>query len=199
MTQDIPNSRLSKVLEAVTNIEMRLAFARPDSLPFDGERCRLLAVSPLARELLLAVVAATASSRRPRDDALHDLFAAELSDAPEIPLSLPLPKDDRLAPMLETAIASPGDILSVTEWVATAHASRKTVERLFRKETGMTPSHWLRQSRLLCAVSALAEGRPIGSIALDLGYSTASSFTYMFRQSLGTAPSDFISSTTNKR
>ncbi len=91
--------------------------------------------------------------------------------------------------MAEGAVANPGGISSISAWADNAPASRKTVERLFVRETGLTPSQWLKQARLIFAVVALAKGHSVTSIALDLGYATPSGFTFMFRQALGIAPS----------
>jgi AraC-like DNA-binding protein len=94
--------------------------------------------------------------------------------------------------MVDEALANPGEITSISAWAGNTPASRKTVERLFLEETGLLPSQWLRQARLIKAVAALAQGRSVSSVALDLGYATPSSFTYMFRQALGVPPSKFL-------
>ena len=46
------------------------------------------------------------------------------------------------------------------------------------------------QVQLAVAVSGLAEGRPVSSIARSLGY-LPSSFSDMFRRELGAAPTEF--------
>jgi AraC-like DNA-binding protein len=172
---------------------MRTLYVRPGDLPRADRSCRVLAVSPLLRELILAVMPDTVPamvSRRRR--ALFDLLAAELAEAPEVPLTLPLPGDDRIRLLAKRALADPGSVDSVRAWTATAAASAKTVERLFRRQTGLTPSQWLRQARLMAAVAWLAEGRSVTTVALDLGYGTPSAFTYMFRRALGVAPTRFL-------
>jgi AraC-like DNA-binding protein/uncharacterized RmlC-like cupin family protein len=180
-------------LEPLSTTEMRIIFARPDTLPIDGSRGRLLAVSPLLRELILTFVSPSMShASRRRRTALNDIFSAELAESAEIPLSLPMPSDKRIQPMADAALVNPGEIKSVSTWAAKTPASRKTIERLFQEETGLLPSQWLKQARLIKAVSELAQGRSVSSVALDLGYATPSSFTYMFRQALGVPPSKFL-------
>jgi AraC-like DNA-binding protein len=188
----VPPARTHR-LEFSRPAAMRTLYVRPGDLPRTDRSCRVLAVSPLLRELILAVMPDTVPamvSRRRR--ALFDLLAAELAEAPEVTLTLPLPGDDRIRPLAERALADPGAVGSVTAWTATAAASAKTVERLFRRQTGLTPSQWLRQARLMAAVAWLAEGRSVTTIALDLGYGTPSAFSYMFRRALGVAPSRFL-------
>ena len=47
-------------------------------------------------------------------------------------------------------------------WVVPPHrASRRTIERLFAQETGMTVAEWRRRRHLLHAVRLLAEGEPV--------------------------------------
>ena len=180
-------------LEPLTTTELRIIFARPDTLPIDDRRGRLLAVSPLLRELILSFVSPSMShASRRRRTALNEIFSAELAESTEIPLSLPTPSDKRIQPMADEALVNPGDITSISAWAAKIPASRKTVERLFLEETGLLPSQWLKQARLIKAVAELAQGRSVSSVALDLGYATPSSFTYMFRQALGVPPSKFL-------
>jgi len=180
-------------LEPLTSTEMRIIFARPDTLPIDDGRSRLLAVSPLLRELILSFVSPSIShASRRRRTALNEIFSAELAESTEIPLSLPMPSDKRIQPMADEALLNLGEITSVSTWAEKTPASRKTVERLFLEETGLLPSQWLKQARLIKAVAELAQGRSVSSVALDLGYATPSSFTYMFRQALGVPPSKFL-------
>lgn len=180
-------------LEPLTSTEMRIIFARPDSLPIKGSESRLLAVSPLLRELILSFVSPSMpyASRR-RRTALNEIFSAELAESSEIPLSLPMPSDKRIRPLVDEALENLGEITSISEWARKTPASRKTIERLFLEETGLLPSQWLRQARLIKAVAELAQGCSVSSVALDLGYSTPSSFTYMFRKALGVPPSQFL-------
>ena len=128
---------------------------------------------------------------KPHEAALYDLLFHEILAARDIPLSIAMPQDKRISGLAQAAIDDPGSIASIDEWFIGASASRKTIERLFITETGMPPSRWLRQIRILHAVSQLAAGKKISSVALDLGYQSPSAFTYMFRSAIGLSPRDF--------
>ena len=173
---------------------MRTIYVRPDALHLAAERCKTLWVSPLLRELIIAASAISlpAAYRTPRTRALVALLLDELLQSEEVPLSLPMPADSRIVPLANKAIASLAEIRSAAAWTATAPASRKTVERLFKQETGLTPNLWLRQARLMAAVSALSEGKSVTEVSHSLGYSSSSSFAYMFRQALGVPPTSFL-------
>jgi AraC-like DNA-binding protein len=67
-------------------------------------------------------------------------------------------------------------------------ASKRTVERLFQDEAGMTFGKWRQQLRLMHAVRLLAEGAKVTHAALEAGYSTPSAFICMFKKVLGFTP-----------
>jgi len=72
------------------------------------------------------------------------------------------------------------------------NTSTRTLYRRFLKETGITFARWKQQARLLESVRRLAEGTPVTTVALDLGYGSPSAFSTMFRRSLGIAPRAFM-------
>jgi AraC-like DNA-binding protein len=186
-----PDTRHRIVLQE--QAAMRTIYVRPDALGLDNERCKTLNVSPLLRELILeaSVISSPKLYETPRIHALVHLLMEELLRSREMPLTLPMPTDSRIVPMANAAMASLTDIDSIAAWSATAPASRKTVERLFKQETGLTPKLWLRQARLMAAIAALSVGSSVTKVAYDLGYSTSSSFAYMFRRALGVPPTEF--------
>jgi len=152
---------------------MRTVYVRQSIPIFKFQKCWLLNVSSLLRELILAVMSIKSAA------------------TVEMPLCLPMTMDKRIRPMAEKGLGAPGEIDSISEWAAAALVSHKTVERLFVRETGLTPSQWIRQARLIFAVTALSEGQSVSSVALSSGYSSPSSFSYMFRQILGVVPCEF--------
>ncbi len=162
------------------------ALARP--LP---ERCCVLAVPPLLRELILHAIA-----RGPlrRDVAEHRRLAGFLVDQlralPAAPLELPLPRDPRALRAAERLREAPGSV-PVGALARAAGASRRTLERLFRKETGMSLGRWRQQARLLEAMRLLAHGEPVTSIALEVGYESPSAFIAAFKAALGTTPGGY--------
>ncbi|QPC85670.1 helix-turn-helix domain-containing protein [Mesorhizobium sp. NBSH29] len=157
-----------------------------------GAQCRIMTMTPLLGALISAALPDASGKRAYKhNSALHDLLRHELVAAREVPLSIVMPQDKRVRAFAEAALDDPGTITSVDSWLAGAAASRKTLERLFINETGMPPARWLRHARVLHAVSQLAAGAKVSSVALDMGYESPSAFAYMFRRTLGMRPSDF--------
>jgi AraC-like DNA-binding protein len=70
-------------------------------------------------------------------------------------------------------------------------AGRRTLERIFRGETGMSFGMWRQQARLLHSVSALAEGKPVTEAALDAGYASVSAYIAAFKRTFGCTPGSF--------
>ena len=69
---------------------------------------------------------------------------------------------------------------------------RRTFTRTFRKETGMSFATWRQTVRLMEALSRLATGDPVTTVALDVGYSSPSAFTAMFRRAFGVPPTHYL-------
>ncbi len=157
-----------------------------------GAKPRVVKMTPLLQSLMSAVPDSEASSfTPPHEAALFDLLFHEIRTAKDVPLSIAMPQDKRIRELAQAALEHPASITSIHEWLNGASASRKTIQRLFIAETGMSPSRWLRQIRVLHAVAELAGGKKVSSVALDLGYESPSAFTYMFRNLMGSSPSDF--------
>jgi len=157
-----------------------------------GADCRIIAMTPLIGELMQATLPTARKNRSgAHQTAVDTLLREEVCAAPDVPLSIILPKDRRLAGLARQAFENPSAFASVADWLDSAAASRKTVERIFVSETGMTPSKWLRHARLMHAIIRLAAGEKVGTVALDVGYDSPSAFSFMFRQLVGKSPREF--------
>jgi AraC-like DNA-binding protein len=66
--------------------------------------------------------------------------------------------------------------------------ARRTLERRFREETGMSFGMWRQKARLLDSIRLLAEGRSVTETALECGYASVSAFIAAFRSTFGHTP-----------
>jgi AraC-like DNA-binding protein len=73
-------------------------------------------------------------------------------------------------------------------------ASRRTLERTMRAETGMSLGQWRQRAQLLRALELLADRVPVTEVSATVGYATPSAFIASFRRTLGTTPARFFSS-----
>lgn len=108
--------------------------------------------------------------------------------------TLPLSGDRRLRIIMEALINDPGNDQSLEQWACRACSSSRTIARLFVSETGMTFRQWRQHLRVVEAISHLDDGCSINQTAYDLGYTSQSSFTAMFRRIVGCSPTEFLQS-----
>jgi AraC-like DNA-binding protein len=177
-------------------VQMRTLYLRRDVARALPARCCVVSVSPLLRELILAATAMPVLyNQRGRDGRIMALILDELGVASDLPLSLPRPRDRRLARVCDAMLELPADERSLEEWARTVGASARTLARLFRRDTGMSFAAWRQQARLLESLRRLAGGEPVTKVALDCGYRSASAFGAMFRRALGVAPKEYFAPT----
>jgi AraC-like DNA-binding protein len=162
--------------------------------------CRTLNISSLLRELILHVSRLGALDRRtPSHAHIIGVLLDQMTTVSEVPLQLPLPRDGRALRFAALLQKRPGDTATVAALARQAGASRRTIERLFVHGTGMTVAEWRRRLRLLHAVRLLAEGEPVTTVALEVGYSSVSAFIAVFKRAFGSTPKYFRVQTSDFR
>lgn len=180
-------------LRCVGTLQMRSVFVRPDSFPNLPAEPKTVTVSPLLSELIKASVSLKPPyAEDSRDARIMHLILDELAILPALPLSLPQPADPRLSPICLALQDEPSDVSTVADWSARLGLDQTTIQRLFRKETGMTFGQWRQQARLLLALERIAVGEKIIDVAFELGYESPSAFTSMFKKQFGKTPSHFF-------
>lgn len=188
----MPSGQLHSI-RCVGAVQMRSVFVLPDdSLGLPVEPCAV-SVSPLLSALIRAAVEISspyaADSRAAR---VMGLILDELRILPTLPLHLPQPADPRIQAICTVLQGDPGNGSTLADWSARLGLDEKTIQRLFRKGTGMTFGQWRQQARLLLALERIAVGRKIIDVAGELGYESPSAFTTMFKKQFGITPSQFF-------
>ncbi|WP_369200596.1 helix-turn-helix transcriptional regulator [Streptomyces sp. PU-14G] len=117
-------------------------------------------------------------------DLLHPL--------PATPIDVPHPTDPRVRVVTEALLADPADPRSLDAHARAAGASRRTLTRLFVRDTGMSFETWRTHMRLRAALPLLAEGHSVSHAAHAVGYATASAFLAAFRRTVGTSPRRYL-------
>ncbi|EZI27506.1 AraC family transcriptional regulator [Pseudomonas extremaustralis] len=180
-------------LRCVGALKMRSVFVRPDSFPNLPTETKAVSISPLLSELIKASVSLKPPyAEDSRDARIMHLILDELALLPALPLSLPQPADSRIRLICQALQDEPGDASTVADWSERLGLDQKTIQRLFRKDTGMTFGQWRQQARLLLALERMAVGEKIIDVALALGYDSPSAFTSMFKKQFGKTPSHFF-------
>ena len=125
-----------------------------------------------------------------RSAALCTLLFAELDEQSTVPLHLPLPTDGRARVLAEAITDAPSAPLA--DLLRDVPAARRTCERLFLGETGLTLAGWQRRARVLAAIELLERGSTVTTASATVGYATPSSFVVAFRSETGTTPTAFL-------
>jgi AraC-like DNA-binding protein len=177
-------------LTMMSKVSMRSVYIEPDAAALFGGGCKVIEVSALLRELILALLREPddGSGDGQRGEHLAQLILSELRVAETVPLAIPWPRDRRLVAVCEAIMQQPGRRRGIEDWAGDVGASARTLIRLFTRETGLHYRAWVQQVQLADAFCRLARGDTVGEIARELGYASPSAFSAMFRRTLGRTP-----------
>ena len=170
-------------------VEMRTVYVAPRAARRLSRHCCVVHVSELLRALILRASALPlAYDRRGRDARVMQMILDEIEASNALALHLPTPRDPRLAQLCSLISGKPNVTRALGDLVKQVGLSKRTAERLFVRETGMTFSRWRQQARLLAALGELAAGHSVKQVAFRSGYKSQSAFSSVFRSSFGTTP-----------
>jgi AraC-like DNA-binding protein len=174
-------------------VAMRTLYLKPrlaKALPRD---CCVINVPALLKELIIhACTIRTLKKSVKWQMHLLAVILHQLETVQMIPLQLPHLSDPRLVRIAEILIKDPRDSRTLAQLCKGTGAGKRSVERLFQQEIGMTFGKWRQQLRLMQGTRLLAGGAKVTHAALESGYSTPSAFTSMFRKALGITPSSYF-------
>jgi AraC-like DNA-binding protein len=177
---------------AHSRTDMRIVFLPPSLAGLLPTRPVVFAVSDLAREILLALTGSR-DHQGAAQARLRRVLVDELSEAPEQPLHLPEPRDDRLRAVARILSDQPGNNSSLAELGQATGAGARTLSRLCHDELGMTFYEWRTQLRVHHALVLLADGHDTTYVAHACGWSNPSSFIAAFADLVGTTPGRYRS------
>lgn len=185
--------RIEHSVEMLGNVQMLSLYVASDTLPGLPDTPRVVGITGLAHELIVAAV-----QPRPEDDVpgrlelVTPLLLHVISMLPERPLGLPFPSDPKLASLCRAYLEAPLPDLSIEAWAGELSMSRRSFTRAFRRQTGLSLSTWRQQACVFAALPRLASGEPVTSVALDLGYDSIGAFITMFKRMLGQPPRAYL-------
>jgi len=186
-------SNLDHGVKAITDTSMSSLFVTPGLVGGLPKTCSVVAVPKLLRELIRHANAfEDLYDQNGPDGRVIAVIIDMLETLKEVPLHLPMPRDVRLKRIAEAIVEAPADPRTQRQWGDSFGVSERTLARLFPQQTGMSFGHWRQQARLMAALERLADGEPVVSIALDLGYASQSAFIAMFKKALGVTPGQYF-------
>jgi AraC-like DNA-binding protein len=165
-------------------VAMRTVYIRAREARTIASQCKVIAVSPLLRETILALLdEPVVYDEAGRGGALAMLVIDELMRAAAAEFELPLPLDRRLVLLCESLIEDPSLPLDIDAWGVKIGLSRRTLTRRFRDETGLSFGSWRRRLRTLHAAALLSEGAPADVTARKVGYRRPGALVAMMKRS----------------
>ena len=152
-----------------------------------------ISVSPLLRALMhRAVDVGTGYGEDRHHLALLKAIPHEILLSKRSQIAIPFTADRRLVKVCRKLLAGQDLKRSLDYWADSAGASRRTLERLFTSETGMTFVQWRQHALMHLAIGKLVGGASISQVCLDLDVLSTSAFHRMFRQVFETTPARYL-------
>lgn len=176
-------------------VPMRTLYFSPPFARDIAAECFVMNVSALFRELIMH------ACTRPRwrwgiaaERRLIEFVLDQIKSATAIGLQLSQPKDRRAVHIVDELTRNPRDARTLEQLSRHSGASKRTLERIFVEQTGMTFGKWRQQLRMLHAMRLLAAGDKVTTAALEAGYRSPSAFIAAFRKSMGQTPNRYFAS-----
>lgn len=130
-------------------VSLRTLYIEPHAHAHLPAQCRVLEVSDLLRSLILAAVnLPTEYDLGGREGRIMALLLDEIAAMSTVPLHAPMPRDERLARVCRAMFKDPMREQRLDDIARAVGMSRRTVTRLFRRETGMSFVAWRQHVRL---------------------------------------------------
>src|SRR5690606_28636420 len=125
-------------IQMVGTLRMRTLYVHADAAAVLWDRCQVIEVPGLLRELILALAAEPVEyAMDGRGGQIAALLLTELRRAPVIPMRIPWPGDRRLQTVCRAILEQPGTVRTIDDWGDEVGASGRTLIRLFQAELGL--------------------------------------------------------------
>ncbi len=180
-------------IKVIHKVRLRNVYISPNVMQGLPVHCQVMHISPLLREIIAeAVLFPPLYDTDGPEGRLMRVLLDCLKATPSAPLQLPVPDQGMIKTIADFLKENPDDEKTLEDWAQNLGTTSRTLARNFKKQTDMTFGQWRQQARLLEALSRLADQQPIAHIAQDLGYSSQSAFSAMFKKALGVTPGQYF-------
>jgi AraC-like DNA-binding protein len=175
-----------------TITQLRNLYIDPSFTVRKGETTiSMLKMTPLMQQLVLKLTENANQLSRQRTERLGRVAIDEITSLQAFKLYIPAGKDPRLKRLITYLVNNPSQNETLQTLSAQVGASVRTIERLFKAETGMTFRQWRSRFRLLSSLNSIANGETTSKTAFELGYKSTSSFIAAFKALFGCTPQEY--------
>ena len=172
-----------------SRVEMRTIYIDSSACETLHRQPLLAETSGLLRELILALLDEPLEyDEAGRGGSVARLILTELGRLRERKLELSMPRDRRALKVARALLDDSGIAHGLDRWADEAGASRRTLARIFRNETGLSFAEWRARLRAIDGLARLSDGASVAATAASVGYASPSAFSAMIHRTLGAAP-----------
>lgn len=172
-----------------SHTDMRTVYIDKDACADLPKQPVLAEISGLLRQLILALLEEPADyAESGRGGSVARLILTELARLRERRLAVPMPKDARALKVARALLDNSSIDHDLDRWADEAGASRRTLARIFRSETGLGFAEWRARLRAIDGLARLSDGASVAETAASVGYASPSAFSAMIHRTLGSPP-----------
>lgn len=184
----IPANTIHKSV-AITDTQFLAIYLNPNKHVQYGGEPKSCQVSSFLKELILLLFESDTLSQ-PESNLAHLLTVLrdqiEAAKSYEIPLLIPT--DKRLLSIFLQLKQQPDLPFTLKEWAKKVGASERTLSRLCAKEFSQSFTLWRQNIRLVLSLPLLSSKMSIQEIAMELGYTSDSSYVHAFKKLFNQTP-----------
>lgn len=170
-------------------VEMRTIYIDAAACASLPKQPVLVEISGLLRELILTMLEEPAAyDEGGRGGLTASLILTELARLQERRLEVPMPRDPRALRVARALLDNSSIDYDLDRWAIEAGASRRTLARIFRAETGLGFAEWRARLRAIDGLARLSDGASVAETANAVGYASPSAFSAMIHRLLGQPP-----------
>ena len=116
----------------------------------------------------------------------------QIREKPTASLALPMPSEPRTLRLVQGLLKDPADNRDLAALASEVGASKRTMTRMFPKETGLSFRDWRQRLKVHRALELLVSGKSVTTTASELGYDNTSAFIAMFKRCLRVTPAQYL-------
>ncbi|MGB3064455.1 helix-turn-helix domain-containing protein [Sphingobacterium thalpophilum] len=192
----VPADALHKTNTQSERIKLMILFFEMETEDIFFKNIQIFAAPRVLKEMILY---AEKWSKLTEENEHENVFLRALLNelpyfgAKVVHLGITLPRENRLQPVLNHLHDHYMRSIKMDEIALLSHLSLRTIERLFKKETGMTLAKYQQLLRIIKSLELLStKDLTISQIAYKVGYQSLQAFTNSFYAVMGYRPSAFV-------
>ncbi|MDB4837967.1 helix-turn-helix transcriptional regulator [Marinomonas sp.] len=155
------------------------------------KRVIMLTMTPLLREIIIKLTDTKRTLKPHQIKHLGLIAIDELEELDPFNNYIHSGQDPRLQRLISHIVQHPNQTALLPELSNSVGASVRTIERLFKAETGMTFRQWRSRFKLMNSLTQFTEGKSSTTVAHELGYKSVSSFIATFKTQFGCTPQEY--------